>query len=121
LSGYIYYVTWVGHFFVLNVNFFSINLLRLLHLLLSADSKEVIIRNFVRNFSDSSVSTIWVGKPRLFFIQACRSLCPTNNISVQNNTRAEIKENDLSPKMLVGYSCSPSEESKRNPEYGFVY
>ncbi len=68
------------------------------------------------------MATIWTGKPRLFFIQACRvPLPPTYNNLFQNNTRTEIKQNDLSPRMIVAYSCSPSEESKRNKDCGSYY
>ncbi|CAF0932479.1 unnamed protein product [Adineta ricciae] len=41
---------------------------------LTTDQKIVNIRDIIKQYSDSSPTTIWAGKPRLFFIQACRSL-----------------------------------------------
>ncbi|CAM4758749.1 unnamed protein product [Rotaria magnacalcarata] len=90
----------------------------LLHSFFTADSKEVIIRDIVKRYGDSSVATIWTGKTRLFFIQACRSLWPQN---MQSNKREGVQQNDLSPKMLVAYSCSANEASKRSPNTGSSY
>ncbi|CAF1284640.1 unnamed protein product [Rotaria sp. Silwood1] len=87
----------------------------LLHSFFTADSKEVIIRDIVKRYADSSSTTIWTGKSRLFFIQACRSEWPEH---LQCNQREGVTKNDLSPKMLVAYSCSASEASKRSPTTG---
>ena len=95
----------------------SFRTFRLLHSLFTADSKEVIIRDIIKRYTDSSTA-IWAGKPRLFFIQACRSLWPENNLC---NNREAIKENDLSPMMLVAYSCSANEASKRSPTLGSIF
>lgn len=88
---------------------------RLLHSFFTADSKEIVIRDIIMRYSDSSTKNIWFGKSRLFFIQACRSPWPEN---MQSNKREGVNKNDLSPKMLVAYSCSPSEASKRSPKTG---
>ncbi|CAF3219254.1 unnamed protein product [Rotaria socialis] len=90
----------------------------LLHSFFTADSKEVIIRDIVTRYADSSVATIWAGKTRIFFIQACRSVWPQN---MQSNKREGVQQNDLSPKMLVAYSCSANEASKRSPSTGSSY
>lgn len=116
MSCYIYYVTWVRLF---DKNYLKLFIsYRLLHSFLTADSKEVIIRDLVKRYSDSSTSTIWVGKSRLFFIQACRSLRPDEK---QPNNYEAIQPSDLSPRMLVAYSCSPTEASKRSPIRGSIY
>jgi hypothetical protein len=91
---------------------------RLLHSFFTADSKEVIIRDIVKRYSDSSTSTIWAGKPRLFFIQACRSAWPDH---IPCHNREGVKQSDLSPRMLVAYSCSASEASKRSPTNGSIF
>ncbi|CAF2513729.1 unnamed protein product [Rotaria sp. Silwood2] len=89
----------------------------LLHSFFTADAKEVIIRDIVKYYSDSS-KTIWAGKPRLFFIQACRSEWPEH---MQCSEREGVTENDLSPKMIVAYSCSAKEASKRSPTAGSYF
>jgi hypothetical protein len=93
-------------------------LFRLLHSFFTADSQEIIIRDIVRRYTDSSPGTIWKGKPRLFFIQACRSL---RSIHDRSGPGQEIKQNDLSPQMLIAYSCSASEASKRSTDYGSIF
>ena len=125
MSCYVYYVSWVSLFFfcstlkVLTICHRAfVFLFRLLHSFFTADSKEVIIRDIVKRYADSSVATIWTGKTRLFFIQACRSLWPQN---MQSNKREGVQQNDLSPKMLVAYSCSANEASKRSPSTGSSY
>ncbi|CAF4061345.1 unnamed protein product [Adineta steineri] len=90
----------------------------LLHSFLTADSQEIFIRDIIKRYSDSSVTTIWSGKPRLFFIQACRDDRPRN---AQNSNIREVEQHDLSPRMLVAYSCSPSQPSKRSPETGSIF
>ncbi|CAF4392778.1 unnamed protein product [Rotaria sp. Silwood2] len=87
----------------------------LLHSFYIADSKEVVIRDIVKRYTDSSPTTIWNGKPRLFFVQACRSEWPEH---LRCNKREGVIKNDLSLKMLVAYSCSASEASKRSPKTG---
>ncbi|CAF1131485.1 unnamed protein product [Rotaria sordida] len=87
----------------------------LLHSFFTADSKEVIIRDIIKRYADSSTTTIWTGKSRLFFIQACRSEWPEH---MQCTKREGVTMNDLSPKMIVAYSCSASEASKRSPTKG---
>jgi len=54
----------------------------------------------------------------MFFIQACRSLWPEN---IQSNHRDGVKPSDLSPRMLVAYSCSANEASKRSPTAGSIF
>jgi hypothetical protein len=54
----------------------------------------------------------------MFFIQACRSIWPEH---VPLNNREEIKQSDLSPQMLVAYSCSANEASKRSPTKGSIF
>lgn len=92
---------------------------RLLHSFFTADSKEIIIRDIVRRYADSSPKTIWTGKSRMFFIQACRSLWPEQQSQPIN--RKEVKQTDLSPRMLVAYSCSANEASKRSPNHGSIF
>jgi hypothetical protein len=89
-----------------------------LHSFLTADSKEIIIRDIVKRYADSSPTTIWSGKSRLFFIQACRSL---RSEDMECCNGEEIKQNDLSPRMLVAYSCSAKETSKRSPTAGSIF
>lgn len=91
---------------------------RLLHSFFTADSEEVVIRDIVRRYADTSSQTIWKGKPRLFFIQACRSIWPEE---IQSSHREGVKLNDLSPGMLVAYSCGASEASKRSPTAGSIF
>ncbi len=54
----------------------------------------------------------------MFFIQACRSLWPEH---VPSNNREGVKQSDLSPRMLVAYSCSANEASKRIPTVGSIF
>jgi len=54
----------------------------------------------------------------MFFIQACRSIWPEH---AQLNNREEVKQSDLSPQMLVAYSCSANEASKRSPKAGSIF
>ena len=90
----------------------------LLHSFFTCDAKEVIISDLIQRFTDMPGSNIWTGKPRLFFIQACRSLWPED---LKSSKRKEVQENDLSPHMLIAYSCSPSEASKRSPKSGSIF
>lgn len=91
---------------------------RLLHSFFTADSQEVVIRDIIRRYADSSSGTIWKGKPRLFFIQACRSLWPQH---IQSTDREGVQLDDLSPEMLVAYSCGANEASKRSPTAGSIF
>jgi hypothetical protein len=93
----------------------KISFFRHLHTFLTADSKEVIIRDIIRRFADTFTWNIWIGKPRLFFIQACRSPRSPN---VEWTSAQGVRQSDLSPRMLVAYSCSPNETSKRSPSTG---
>ncbi|UJR25256.1 hypothetical protein I4U23_006608 [Adineta vaga] len=90
----------------------------LLNSFLTSDHKIVVIRDIIKRYSDSSPSTNWAGKSRLFFIQACRSNWPDHMRPCDGE---EVKQNDLSPRMLVAYSCSPSEASKRSPTNGSIF
>jgi hypothetical protein len=54
----------------------------------------------------------------MFFIQACRPICSER---VQSNNHEEIGRSDLSPRMLVAYSCSANEASKRSRKYGSIF
>ncbi|CAF4441366.1 unnamed protein product, partial [Rotaria sp. Silwood2] len=81
----------------------------LIHSFFIAGSKEVVIRDIVKRHTDLSPITIWNGKPRLFFVQACRSEWPKY---LRCNKCEGVIKNDLSLKMLVAYSCSASEASK---------
>jgi len=89
-----------------------------LHSFFTADEKPIAIRDIVNRFSDSSPTTIWKGKTRMFFIQACRSPWPNQQ---QPKGLQGVKLNDLSPKMLVAFSCSEEEASKRLPKTGSIF
>jgi hypothetical protein len=108
----------MGKGFILKIYFKEFHFYRLLHSFFTADSKEIIIRDIVKRYADSSTTSIWTGKPRLFFIQACRSLWPEH---IQSPDREGVKLNDLSPRMLVAYSCSANEASKRSPTAGSIF
>ncbi|CAF0998253.1 unnamed protein product [Didymodactylos carnosus] len=90
----------------------------LLHTVFTADAQTVYVRDLIMDFNDSSKTSIWNGKTRFFFIQACRSV-PQNNKT--SNMSYNITDKHLSPNMLVAFSCSEEESSKRNPNIGSIY
>lgn len=89
-----------------------------LHSFFTADQKAIAIRDVIRRYCDSSSTTIWKGKTRMFFIQACRSPWPNRQ---QPTGLLGIKQSDLSSRMLVAFSCSEEESSKRLPQFGSIF
>lgn len=116
MSGNVYYVPWVRLLFS-SEQIPAVDS-SLLQTILTADGKEIIIRDIIKRFGDSSRQTVWSGKPRLFFIQACRTQRPNHLPPIVDQ---DVKETDLSSNMLVAYSCSPSEASIRDKKDGSVF
>jgi len=90
----------------------------LLQTILTADGQEIVIRDIIKSFSDSSPQTIWAGKPRLIFLQACRTERPQEFSPIVGQ---EVKKSDLSPNMLVAFSCSPNQSSIRYKSFGTAF
>ncbi|CAF1207047.1 unnamed protein product [Didymodactylos carnosus] len=87
------------------------------NILLTADGEVICIRDLVQSFNDDK-KTIWKQKPRLFFVQACRS--PAEGTVVIHKT-CNIVYDDLSPNVLVAFSCGVEQSSKRAGAIGSIY